>query len=130
MSEIIKLSVHNNQTMCSFTKEMQNFAGALGCSPVRKGVFITTSFFDERAKKKAASVQGKIIRLVDGEELTKLMIKHNLGVQVKTKIEDIYLRISKFVFPNTNQQTKILTFLSLKSLFHKVHSLFLSLFII
>lgn len=68
-------------------KEMQNFAGALGCSPVRKGVFITTSFFDERAKKKAASVQGKIIRLVDGEELTKLMIKHNLGVQVKTKIE-------------------------------------------
>lgn len=68
-------------------KEMQNFAGALGCSPVRKGVFITTSFFDERAKKKAASVQGKIIRLVDGEELTKLMIRHNLGVQVKTKIE-------------------------------------------
>lgn len=68
-------------------KEMQNFAGALGCSPVRKGVFITTSFFDERAKKKAASVQGKIIRLVDGEELTKLMIKHSLGVQVKTKIE-------------------------------------------
>ena len=68
-------------------REMQNFAGALGCSPVRKGVFIATSFFDERAKKKAASVQGKIIRLVDGEELTKLMIKHNLGVQVKTKIE-------------------------------------------
>ena len=68
-------------------KEMQNFAGALGCSPVRKGVFITTSFFEERTKKKAASVQGKIIRLVDGEELTKLMIKHNLGVQVKTRIE-------------------------------------------
>ena len=68
-------------------KEMQNFAGALGCSPVRKGVFITTSFFDERAKKKAESVQGKVIRLVDGEELTRLMIKHNLGVQVKTKIE-------------------------------------------
>ena len=68
-------------------KEMQNFAGALGCSPVRKGVFITTSFFDERAKKKAESLQGKVIRLVDGEELTKLMIRHNLGVQVKTKIE-------------------------------------------
>ncbi len=68
-------------------KEMQNFAGALGCSPVRKGVFITTSFFDEKAKKKAASVQGKVIRLVDGEELTKLMIKHNLGVQIKTQIE-------------------------------------------
>lgn len=68
-------------------KEMQNFAGALGCSPVRKGVFITTSFFNESAKKKAASIQGKVIRLVDGEELTRLMIKHNLGVQVKTRIE-------------------------------------------
>src|SRR5574344_1684126 len=68
-------------------KEMQNFVGALGCSTVRKGVFITTSFFDERAKKKAAAVQGKIIRLIDGEELTKLMIKHNIGVKIKTKIE-------------------------------------------
>lgn len=68
-------------------KEMQNFAGALGCSPVRKGVFITTSYFDERAKRKASSIQGKVIRLVDGEELTRLMIKHNIGVQTKTKLE-------------------------------------------
>lgn len=68
-------------------KEMQNFAGALGCSPVRKGVFITTSYFDERAKRKAESIQGKVIRLVDGDELTRLMIKHNVGVQLKTKIE-------------------------------------------
>lgn len=68
-------------------KEMQNFAGALGCSTVRKGVFITTSFYDERAKKKAASIQGKVIRLIDGQELTRLMIKHNIGVQLKTRIE-------------------------------------------
>lgn len=68
-------------------QEMQNFAGALGCSAVNKGVFITTSYFDERAKRKAQSIQGKIIRLVDGEELTRLMIKHNVGVQTKTIIE-------------------------------------------
>ena len=70
-------------------KEMQNFAGALSCSPVRKGVFITTSYFDERARRKAddASKKGLIIRLIDGEELTRLMIKHNIGVQTKTKIE-------------------------------------------
>lgn len=67
--------------------EMQNFAGALGCSTVRKGVFITTSYFNEKAKRKAASLQGKVIRLVDGDELTRLMIKHNVGVQTKTKIE-------------------------------------------
>lgn len=70
-------------------KEMQNFVGALSCSPVRKGVFITTSYFDEKAKKKAedASKKGLIIRLINGDELTKLMIKHNIGVQIKTKIE-------------------------------------------
>ena len=32
-------------------------------------------------------IPSKTIKLVDGEELTKLMIKHNLGVQVKTTIE-------------------------------------------
>lgn len=66
-------------------KEMQNFAGALSCSLVRKGVFITTSYFDEKAKKKAedASKKGLIIRLINGEELTRLMIKHNIGVQPK-----------------------------------------------
>ena len=68
-------------------KEMQNFAGALGCSNVRKGVFITTSYFDDKAKKKALSVQGKVIRLIDGKELTALMIKHNVGVQLKEKVE-------------------------------------------
>lgn len=70
-------------------KEMQNFAGALSCSPVRKGVFITTSFFDEKAKKKAEDVskKGLVIRLINGNELPKLMIKHNIGVQIKSKIE-------------------------------------------
>lgn len=70
-------------------KEIQNFAGALSCSPVRKGVFITTSYFDEKAKKKAddASKKGLIIRLINGDELTQLMIKHNVGVQLKARIE-------------------------------------------
>lgn len=31
-------------------KEMQNFAGALGCSPVRKGVFITTLMKEQKEK--------------------------------------------------------------------------------
>ena len=68
-------------------KEMQNFAGAVGCSNVRKGVFITTSYFDDKAKKKALSIQGKVIRLIDGKELTALKIKHNVGVQLKEKVE-------------------------------------------
>lgn len=64
-------------------REIQNFVGALGCSIVSKGVFITTSFFDERAKRKAESAQGKVVRLIDGDELVTLMIRYNLGVQTK-----------------------------------------------
>ena len=69
-------------------KEIQNFVGALGCSEVTKGVFITTSFFDEKAKRKAldAAKKNMIIRLIDGDELAKLMIEHNVGVKTKETI--------------------------------------------
>ncbi len=45
--------------------------------------------FNKKAKKKAedASKKGLVIRLINGDELTKLMIKHNIGVQIKNKIE-------------------------------------------
>ena len=70
-------------------REMQNFVGALGCKPAKKGVFITTSYFSEKAEAaaKASSLGGKVIKLINGEELTKLMIKHCVGIQVKKLIE-------------------------------------------
>ena len=64
-------------------KEIQNFVGALDCSDTNKGVFITTSYFCEKAQKKAAAAKNKIIRLINGEELVTLMIRYNLGVQTK-----------------------------------------------
>lgn len=70
-------------------KEMQNFVGALGCKPAKKGVFITTSNFSEKAMSaaRASSLGGKIIKLINGEELTKLMIKHCVGIQIKKTIQ-------------------------------------------
>lgn len=64
-------------------KEIQNFIGALSVSPVSKGVFITTSYFSERAKEKAFRVLGKTIKLIDGNEMVKLMLDYNIGVRVK-----------------------------------------------
>ena len=77
-------------------REIQNFVGALDCSDTNKGVFITTSYFGEKAQQKAAAAKNKIIRLIDGDELTNLMIKYNLGVQVKRtfvikKLDEDYL---------------------------------------
>lgn len=59
--------------------EIQKFAGALQGQRASKGVFITTSNFSREAMEYASIIQSKII-LVDGNELVKLMVDHNVGV--------------------------------------------------
>lgn len=59
--------------------EIRNFIGAMSSS-VSKGIFVTTSSFDESAIQKAREAGQKIV-LIDGERLTNLMIKYNVGVQ-------------------------------------------------
>ena len=64
-------------------KEVQNFIGALASNGVSKGVFMTTSYFSDKARLRAEKAQNMIIRLIDGAELAKLMRKHNLGARAK-----------------------------------------------
>ena len=52
----------------------------------RKGVFITTSTFDDYAVRKAREAHHTII-LIDGPKLADLMHQYNVGVQVKTVYE-------------------------------------------
>ncbi|KAE8761124.1 restriction endonuclease [Paraburkholderia madseniana] len=59
--------------------EIQKFAGALQGQRANKGVFITTSTFTREAKEYAGVIASKII-LVDGDQLVKLMVDHNVGV--------------------------------------------------
>ena len=66
---------------------MQNFIGALSTSPVNKGVFITTSFFSEKAIERSKKVLGKAIRLIDGNEMADMMLKYNVGVRIVKKYE-------------------------------------------
>ncbi|WP_100408114.1 restriction endonuclease [Bacillus solitudinis] len=61
---------------------VQSFSGALDGKGSRKGVFITTSYFTEGARKYAEKLESKKIILIDGIELSKLMISHNVGVDV------------------------------------------------
>ena len=51
-----------------------------------KGVFITTSTFDDSAIKKAREAHHSII-LIDGAKLVALMHQYDVGVQVKTIYE-------------------------------------------
>ena len=59
--------------------DIRNFIGAMS-SDTNKGVFITTSSFDESAVKKAREAHHKII-LIDGERLVELMHQYGVGVQ-------------------------------------------------
>ena len=65
--------------------DIRNFIGAMS-GDTHKGIFVTTSTFDEKAKMKARDAHHKII-LLDGSKLVDLMHKFNVGVQTKNHYE-------------------------------------------
>lgn len=65
--------------------DIRNFIGAMS-GDTNKGVFVTTSFFDQGAIKKAENAHHKII-LIDGNKLVNLMHEFNVGVQIKSVYE-------------------------------------------
>ena len=66
-------------------KDIRNFIGAMS-GDTSKGVFITTSAFDDSAIRKAREAHHSII-LIDGAKLVDLMHQYNVGIQVKTVYE-------------------------------------------
>lgn len=66
-------------------KEIRNFIGAMS-GDTSKGVFVTTSTFDDSAVKKAHDAHHTII-LIDGNKLVQLMHEYNVGVQIKDTYE-------------------------------------------
>lgn len=66
-------------------KDIRNFIGAMS-GDTTKGVFVTTSEFDQGAIKKAYDAHHTII-LIDGKKLVGLMHEFNVGVQIKTTYE-------------------------------------------
>ncbi|MCX7685430.1 MAG: restriction endonuclease [Acetobacteraceae bacterium] len=61
--------------------QVRSFAGALQDKGARKGVLITASRFTDDAIAFAARQQQLRIVLVDGNELTRLMLRHDIGVR-------------------------------------------------
>lgn len=67
--------------------EIQKFVGALQGQQAQKGLFITTAKFSSGALQYATNLLGAKVVLVDGSSLTKLMIKHNVGVSLEQVYE-------------------------------------------
>jgi len=61
--------------------DVQQFAGALQGQQASKGIFITTSRFTDEAKEYVTKIGSKIV-LIDGEQLSQLMIEHDVGVSI------------------------------------------------
>lgn len=59
--------------------DVMQFAGALQAQKANKGIFITTSRFTDDARSYVSQIGSKIV-LIDGEQLTSLMIEHDVGL--------------------------------------------------
>lgn len=77
--------------------EVQRFIGAM--QKAEKGVFITTSKFTREAIAFANAETRKHIRLIDGDTLVELMIKHSVGLE-RIK-EYIVYKINEYYFTDT-----------------------------
>jgi restriction system protein len=60
--------------------KIREFAGAMDAHGITKGVFVTTSRYTKSALEYAERSH-KRLRLIDGKELTRLMVKHGIGVR-------------------------------------------------
>ncbi|MEO9629328.1 MAG: restriction endonuclease [Sulfitobacter sp.] len=65
---------------------LRDFYGALGMKDVTKGIFVTTSTFSPSAVQTAEKLGARIV-LVDGPQLARLMIAHEVGCRVKRTYE-------------------------------------------
>jgi restriction system protein len=58
---------------------VRDFVGGLEARHASKGIFVTTADFTASTLEYVASISKKVV-LVNGPQLTKLMIRHNLGI--------------------------------------------------
>lgn len=68
-------------------REVQSFVGALTGTGATKGLFITTARFSKGAQEFAKAQHTVKLVLVDGDQLARLMIAHNVGVSVRRTYE-------------------------------------------
>ena len=66
---------------------LQAFTGALVQKGATKGVFVTTSSFQESAKAYVKEIRGYKIVLIDGKKLAELMVSYNVGIKIDRTIE-------------------------------------------
>ena len=70
--------------------EIRDFSGSLVTRGASKGVFITTSDFSGAARQTEQNISKgnqQLIRLINGQELSRLMVEHGVGVVTENTYE-------------------------------------------
>lgn len=78
---------------------IRDFAGSLDVKHASKGVFVTTGNFSPAAHLVVKSVSKKIV-LINGQKLTELMVRHNIGVKAKETMQFKMLDLNYFTAAN------------------------------
>ncbi len=68
------------------SRAIRDFFGSLDRHKATKGLFVTTSGFSPSAIETAQFLSKRIV-LIDGQQLSKLMIRHNVGCRVEDALE-------------------------------------------
>ena len=66
--------------------DLRNFAGAIDAANTTKGAFVTTAEFTRSAVDYVAKSPKHIV-LIDGAELARLMVLHEIGVRTKIQYQ-------------------------------------------
>ncbi|GAA0737292.1 restriction endonuclease [Sphingomonas sp. ABOLD] len=66
--------------------DIRGFVGALNINRATKGVFVAASQFTLEAKRAADGATMQVV-LIDGDQLTRLMVRHKVGVLVRSTVE-------------------------------------------
>jgi restriction system protein len=62
--------------------QVRDFIGSLEAHHAQKGVFVTTGQFSAQARSFVGLISRRVV-LINGQDLTALMVRHNIGVDVK-----------------------------------------------
>jgi restriction system protein len=65
---------------------IREFFGSLDRFKASKGLFVTASTYTDAARKEASQLSKRLV-LIDGGQLTRLMIRHNVGCRVEETLE-------------------------------------------
>jgi restriction system protein len=75
---------------------IQQFAGALEVDGCHYGTFVTTSDFTKPARTDVDETDPFSIRLISGDRLAEIMLKHEIGVISQSKEEAVYVENPDF----------------------------------